>query len=94
VDVVQSLLLLGSTSGESTFGFTEGFSQVFCLTRDPVLPELRDLAEESRTLTLVHIDLADAASVTAAAKALPNSVDLLINNGNIPKAMLNKLLTG
>jgi len=98
LEIVQSLLLMSTTSGgevgaSTTFGFADGFAKVFCLARDPPLPELAHLAMETRTLVVVPVDVGDAVSLEYAAKLLPNKVDLLINNAGLPKSIVTKLLS-
>jgi hypothetical protein len=79
-------------ASSSSFGFDNGFTNVFCFTRDPPLPELRELAESSKTLVVITLDPEDPSSVADAARVLPAGVDLLINNGNLPRKMICRLL--
>jgi len=97
VDLVQSLLLIGSTVSEpgqdsGSFGFKDGFTNVFCFSREPVLPALRELAESSRTLVVLTVDFDSPASIKQAASRLPGGIDLLINNGNISRKLIMKIL--
>ena len=101
VDAVQSLLLMGSNNNEigaasADFGFGgSGFARVFCLSRDPLLPELQSLAEGARTLVVITVDLRSEGSIAEAAGKLPEAgMSLVLNNAGLSKALMIRLMGG
>lgn len=88
---MRRVLITGANRGlglEFTRHYLERGDRVFATTRDPArASELRDLrGEHAKRLTILPLDVADAASIRAsydAVRAETDALDLLVNNAGI-----------